>query len=75
MGVMQIEALQLTIHPLGKDTIRLCWNELPGDSLYSVYDSPDSLGSFQFLMQTDTCAVTIPLEELREGYFQVRRVL
>lgn len=39
------------IDALGKDTIRLCWNELREDSLYSVYDSPDSLGSFGFLMQ------------------------
>jgi hypothetical protein len=39
------------IDALGKNSIRLYQYELRGDSLYSVYDFPDSLGSFGFLMQ------------------------
>ncbi len=75
IAVSQVDILQLTIAIINSNSIRLKWQSLPEDSLYSIYRASDAAGPFRFVQVTDTTQAGIDIEEEAKCFFQVRRIL
>ncbi|MBU1708321.1 hypothetical protein KKB28_10475, partial [bacterium] len=75
IAVSQIDILQLTIAVINANSIRLKWQSLPGDSLYSIYSALDAAGPFHFIQISDTTQAIIDIEDDTRRCFQVRRIL
>ena len=74
-GVSYIDEIALTIAVINADSIRLKWQSLSEDSVYTVYKATEPTGPFEFIGYTDTMEMIVDIEGEAKCFFQVRRIL
>ncbi len=74
-SVSHVDEIVLTIAVINTDSIRLKWQSLSGDSVYTVYKATEPTGPFEFIGVTDTMEMIVDIEEESKCFFQVRRIL